>query len=133
MTTGHLETPWTGQAANADAPVERPWGSYRVLDESAPTHKVKSIEVSPGCRLSLQSHAERSEHWFVVAGKGVVWKDDARIEVCAGVAVDIPVGTRHRIHCTSDEPLLFIEVQHGTYFGEDDIVRYDDDYGRADR
>jgi mannose-6-phosphate isomerase-like protein (cupin superfamily) len=111
--------------------VARPWGSFTVLDDSTDTHKVKSIVVNPGSRLSLQSHDERSEHWFVVTGTGVVWKDDDRVQVGPGSAVDIPAGTRHRIHCTGEQPLLFIEVQHGTYFGEDDIVRYDDDYGRA--
>jgi mannose-6-phosphate isomerase len=110
----------------------RPWGTYTVLDESATTHKVKTIEVSPGHRLSLQSHAQRSEHWFVVAGEGLVWRDDERISVRSGNAVDIPAGTRHRIECTGLDPLVFIEVQHGTYFGEDDIIRYDDDYGRVE-
>lgn len=110
----------------------RPWGHYLVLDESAATHKVKTIQVTPGQRLSLQSHALRSEHWFVVSGQGVVWRDDERIAVQAGSAVDIPVGARHRVEGTGTEPLVFIEVQHGSYFGEDDIVRYDDDYGRAD-
>jgi mannose-6-phosphate isomerase len=109
----------------------RPWGAYTVLDDSASTHKVKTIEVEPRERLSLQSHAFRSEHWFVVAGEGIVWRDDDRIPVAAGTAVDIPVGSRHRIESTGSEALVFIEVQHGTYFGEDDIVRYDDDYGRA--
>lgn len=110
---------------------DRPWGSYTVLD-SAVTHKVKAIEVSPGQRLSLQSHRQRAEHWFVVTGTGLVWRDDDRVVVESGMAVDIPVGARHRIECTGGEPLVFIEVQHGSYFGEDDIVRYDDDYGRAD-
>src|SRR5436305_2828839 len=111
--------------------MERPWGSYTVLDDSAGTHKVKTIEVAPGHRLSLQSHAKRSEHWFVVQGEGLVWRDDERISVRPGVAVDIPVGAQHRVECRGSETLMFIEVQHGTYFGEDDIVRYDDDYGRA--
>lgn len=110
----------------------RPWGHYTVLDDSASSHKVKTIEVAPGQRLSLQSHAFRSEHWFVVAGDGLVWRDDERIVVVAGTAVDIPVGTRHRIENIGATPLVFIEVQHGSYFGEDDIVRYDDDYGRSD-
>lgn len=110
----------------------RPWGHYVVLDESAATHKVKSIAVRPGQRLSLQSHAMRSEHWFVVEGVGLVWRDDERIAVGPGAAVDIPCGARHRVECTGEAPLVFIEVQHGSYFGEDDIVRYDDDYGRAD-
>jgi mannose-6-phosphate isomerase len=110
----------------------RPWGHYTVLDDSAATHKVKTISVAPGQRLSLQSHSKRAEHWFIVSGSGLVWRDDERIKVTAGCAVDIPVEAQHRIECTSTEPLVFIEVQHGSYFGEDDIVRYDDDYGRAE-
>ena len=109
---------------------ERPWGHYVVLDESAATFKVKTIEVTPGHRLSLQTHERRSEHWFVTAGQGEVTLDDERVAVTVGSAVDIPVGVRHRVACTGDTPLVFVEVQHGTYFGEDDIVRYDDDYGR---
>jgi mannose-6-phosphate isomerase len=111
---------------------QRPWGSYVVLDDLASTHKVKTIEVNPGQRLSDQSHSKRSEHWFVVSGEGLVWRNEERIRVNAGTAIDIPLGARHRIECTGTEPLVFIEVQHGTYFGEDDIVRYNDDYGRAD-
>lgn len=110
---------------------QRPWGSFRVL-ESPDVYKVKSITVRPACRLSLQSHAERSEHWFVVCGTGLVWRDEERIPVSPGIAVDIPVGVRHRVECTGAEALVFIEVQHGRYFGEDDIVRYEDDYGRAE-
>jgi mannose-6-phosphate isomerase-like protein (cupin superfamily) len=109
---------------------QRPWGHYTVLDESAPTFKVKTIQVEPGHRLSLQSHNRRSEHWFVVAGAGEVWRGDERLPVSAGSSVDIPVGTRHRVAATGEEPLVFVEVQHGSYFGEDDIVRHDDDYGR---
>jgi mannose-6-phosphate isomerase len=108
----------------------RPWGNYIVLDD-ADDHKVKRIVVSPGGRLSYQTHARRSEHWFVVRGRGVVVLDGDTIEVEPGVAVDIPVGVAHRIESTSDDDLVFIEVQHGDYFGEDDIVRLDDDYGRA--
>jgi mannose-6-phosphate isomerase-like protein (cupin superfamily) len=111
---------------------ERPWGHYVVLDESADDFKVKTIQVTPGHRLSLQSHSKRSEHWFVVEGTGVVWLDDARVPVSPGIAVDVPVGTKHRVECTGDIPLVFVEVQHGTYFGEDDIVRHDDDYGRSE-
>ncbi len=110
---------------------DRPWGNYVVLDESGPTWKVKTIQVEPGHRLSLQSHTRRSEHWFVVAGTGVVWLDDERIAVRTGVAVDVPLGARHRVECSGEAPLIFVEVQSGTYFGEDDITRYDDDYGRA--
>lgn len=111
---------------------ERPWGHYVVLDDSAGSHKVKTIQVEPGRRLSLQSHRLRAEHWFVVSGDGLVWRDDERIPVSAGAAVDIPLGCRHRVEATGQVPLVFVEVQHGSYFGEDDIVRYDDDYGRAD-
>ena len=110
---------------------DRPWGHYVVLDESAQTHKVKVIQVEPGQRLSLQSHRRRAEHWFVVAGEGLVWRDEDRIRVTAGSSVDIPLGSRHRVEATGPAPLIFVEVQHGTYFGEDDIVRFDDDYGRV--
>jgi mannose-6-phosphate isomerase len=108
----------------------RPWGEYTVLDD-AEGHKVKRIEVRPGKRLSLQRHARRSEHWFVVAGSAQVTLDDRIVTVPAGGAVDIPAGTAHRVANDGPADLVFIEVQHGTYFGEDDIVRLEDDYGRA--
>jgi mannose-6-phosphate isomerase len=109
---------------------ERPWGRYRVLDDQ-PDHKVKRITVDPGKRLSYQRHSKRSEHWFVVAGRGVVTLDGASIPVEPGAAVDIPVETPHRIENPGSAPLVFVEVQHGSYFGEDDIVRLADDFGRA--
>jgi mannose-6-phosphate isomerase len=108
----------------------RPWGEYTVLDDAA-GHKVKRIEVRPGKRLSLQRHARRSEHWFVVAGTAEVTLDDRIETVPAGGSVDIPAGTAHRVTNKSLSDLVFIEVQHGTYFGEDDIVRLEDDYGRV--
>jgi len=109
---------------------ERPWGSYLVLaDES--DHKVKRIVVRPGNRLSYQRHQHRSEHWFVVAGSGTVTLDEARRGVGPGDAVDVPVGVAHRIENLGSIDLVFIEVQHGDYFGEDDIVRLEDDYGRT--
>lgn len=119
---------------HVSAPVRTdcPWGHYVVLDDSGVDYKVKTIVVRPGCRLSLQSHTRRAEHWFVVAGQGLVWRDQERLPVGVGSAVDIPVGARHRVEATGEGELVFVEVQHGTYFGEDDIVRYDDDYGRAD-
>ncbi len=110
---------------------ERPWGSYTVLDDEAHDHKVKRIVVKPGKRLSYQQHARRSEHWFIVSGRGSVTIDAATVAVAAGHAVDIPVGAAHRIENTGDVDLVFVEVQHGDYFGEDDIVRLEDDYGRA--
>ncbi len=110
---------------------ERPWGSYMVLDDEAHDHKVKRIVVRPGKRLSYQRHARRSEHWFVVSGQGTVTIDGAARPVVAGEAVDVPVGAAHRIENTGEGDLVFVEVQHGDYFGEDDIVRLEDDFGRA--
>jgi mannose-6-phosphate isomerase len=110
---------------------ERPWGSYTVLSDEE-DHKVKRIEVHPGRRLSYQRHAQRSEHWFVISGTGRFILDDAVTALAAGDAVDIPAGCAHRIENPDEsEPLVIIEVQHGTYFGEDDIERLQDDYGRA--
>jgi mannose-6-phosphate isomerase-like protein (cupin superfamily) len=113
-------------------PSLRPWGSYTVLHEDDASHKVKVIEVAAGQRLSLQSHNLRAEHWFVVRGEGVVTLDDLQVLVRPGSSIDIPTGTRHRVENTGDTELVFVEVQHGSYFGEDDIVRYEDDYGRAE-
>ena len=109
---------------------ERPWGRYTVLSDED-SHKVKRIEVLPGKRLSYQQHARRSEHWFVVSGEGVVVLDGTERTVGPGDAVDVPAGTAHRIENRGAHELVFVEVQHGAYFGEDDIVRLDDDYGRT--
>jgi len=108
----------------------RPWGYYIVLADE-PDHKVKRIVVNPGQRLSLQRHKRRSEHWHALSGKAVVTRDDEEITLMPGESVDIPTGARHRIACLSDEPFAFIEVQRGDYFGEDDIERFEDDYGRG--
>jgi len=110
---------------------QRPWGSYTVLDDAA-AHKVKRIEVLPGKRLSYQRHARRSEHWFIVSGTALVTLDGVQCELVPGESVDIPVGTAHRIENAADADVVFVEVQHGAYFGEDDIVRLEDDYGRSD-
>ena len=107
----------------------RPWGHYDVLTDGG-EFKTKVITVLPGKRLSYQKHAKRSEHWFVVKGSGVVTLDGELVDVQAGKAVDVPVGVAHRIANTGDDELVFVEVQHGTYFGEDDIVRLEDDFGR---
>lgn len=117
-------------ATGAERGSERPWGRYRVLDDQ-PGHKVKRITVDAGKRLSYQRHSKRSEHWFVVTGNGVVTLDGTAIPVGPGAAVDIPVETPHRIENTGSAALVFVEVQHGSYFGEDDIVRLADDFGRA--
>jgi len=112
---------------------ERPWGDYTVLDEAA-DYKVKRINVIAGKRLSYQRHARREEHWLVVHGAGRVTLDGKEFDVLPGTAVDVSVGTAHRIANTGTAELLtFIEVQRGDYFGEDDIVRLEDDFGRADR
>ncbi len=108
----------------------RPWGSYTVLDDGS-GHKAKRIEVSPGCRLSYQRHAQRAEHWFVVAGQAEVTLDGVVHRLQAAESIDIPRGAAHRIANTGDADLVFIEVQHGDYFGEDDIERLEDDFGRA--
>jgi mannose-6-phosphate isomerase len=109
----------------------RPWGSWHILDE-ADGYKVKRIVVSPGSRLSLQRHEFRAEHWFVVEGTATctVGDDDA-VVLRAGEAVDIAIGEAHRIANRGEETLVIIEVQRGTYTGEDDIIRLEDDYGRA--
>jgi mannose-6-phosphate isomerase len=116
-----------------DGPVtehaERPWGSYVVLAEGE-DFKVKTIEVRPSHRLSYQKHSRRAEHWFVVAGEGVVTIDGEDAPVRRGDGLDVPVGAAHRMRNTGSVPLVFVEVQQGDYLGEDDIVRLDDDYGR---
>ena len=108
----------------------RPWGTFTVLDEGE-NYKVKRIEVFPGKRLSYQKHAQRAEHWFVVQGTAKVTLDDREITVAAGQAIDIPIGSAHRVENPGQDLLIFIEVQRGNYLGEDDIVRLQDDFGRT--
>jgi len=107
----------------------RPWGYYAVLSDE-PNHKVKRIVVYPGKRLSLQRHKRRAEHWYVVYGSGVVTIDGNEIPVSSGDSVDIVRGAIHRVENRTNENMAFIEVQMGDYFGEDDIERLEDDYGR---
>jgi len=107
-----------------------PWGSFEVLSE-APDHKVKRIIVEPGGVLSLQRHKQRSEHWFVVSGKGVAIVDGKKKSLCAGSSIDIPKAAKHCVQNSSDENLIIIEVQTGEYFGDDDIERFEDKYGRV--
>lgn len=108
---------------------DRPWGTYAVLDQG-PSHKVKRIVVTPGMRLSYQVHSRRAEHWFVIQGRGRATLDGVDLDVTLGVSVDVPIGAAHRIENVGDDDLVFIEVQQGDYFGEDDIVRLADDFGR---
>ena len=108
---------------------ERPWGKYEVLLD-APDVKVKRITVNPYSRLSYQYHDKRSERWVIVSGILSVILDDVRIIKTSGESIHIPLGSRHRACNETHEPVIFIEVQTGTYFGEDDITRIEDDYGR---
>ncbi len=109
---------------------QRPWGTFTVLDEGD-GFKVKRIEVFPGKRLSYQKHSQRAEHWVVVQGTAKVTLDDREMVVEAGQAIDIAIGSAHRVENPGEQTLLFIEVQRGNYLGEDDIVRLQDDFGRA--
>lgn len=108
----------------------RPWGSYTVLAVD-PKFKLKRIVVQPGARLSLQRHRHRREHWYVLAGSAEVELDGTRSTLNAGQAIDIPLHAWHRLENATPSPLELIEVQCGAYFGEDDIERAADDYGRV--
>lgn len=110
--------------------VYRPWGSYDSL-AVGPGFQVKRIVVKPGAALSLQRHQRRAEHWIVVSGTAEVTCDDRVFEVCENQSTYIPLGSKHRLRNTTDEPVELIEVQSGDYLGEDDIERFDDVYGRA--
>jgi len=107
----------------------RPWGWFTVLADE-PDHKVKRIVVRPGQRLSLQRHRHRQEHWLVVSGVARVTLDREVRELGPGASVDIGRGQVHRVENDGDQDLVFIEIQLGDYFGEDDIERLQDDYGR---
>jgi len=108
----------------------RPWGYYIILADEE-DHKVKRIVVKPSKRLSLQLHHKRSEHWYVTSGEAIVTLGDREIAMKKGEAVDIPKTTAHRVQNLGNEALTFIEIQTGEYFGEDDIVRMEDDFGRS--
>jgi len=109
-----------------------PWGKWEVLlDETK--YKVKRIIVQPGNRLSYQKHFKRAEHWMVVEGEAKVTLDGKEIFLKRGEPVDIPREAAHRVANFGKDPLVFIEIQHGDYFGEDDIIRLEDDYGRKDK
>ena len=109
--------------------VMRPWGAYTVLEEAA-GYKVKRITVMPGRRLSLQLHHKRSEHWVVITGRARVTCGEEVYDLHAGQSTGIPVETPHRLENPGSEVLEIIEVQNGAYLGEDDIVRFQDDFGR---
>lgn len=110
--------------------VNRPWGSYTVLEDGV-NHKIKRIEVRPSAALSLQMHHHRSEHWIVVEGSAKVVRGEDEFLLSANQSTYIPSGTKHRLENPGHIPLIIIEVQTGDYLGEDDIVRFEDIYGRA--
>jgi len=110
--------------------VHRPWGTYTVLEEG-PGFKIKRIEVKPGASLSLQVHRHRSEHWVVVSGTATVGDGERELLVRTNESTYIAAGCKHRLGNATSEPLVMIEVQSGAYLGEDDIVRFDDRYGRV--
>lgn len=110
--------------------VNRPWGSYTVLEEDQKGFKIKRIEVKPGACLSLQSHNQRSEHWVVVTGTATVTNGDQVITVEKNQSTYIPIGTKHRLENRGNEALHIVEIQVGEYLGEDDIQRFEDNYGR---
>lgn len=110
--------------------VHRPWGSYDSVDHGA-RFQVKRIKVKPGAQLSLQSHTQRAEHWIVVSGTARVTRDNDVFELHADQSTYIPIGAKHRLENPGSEVLELIEVQSGDYLGEDDIVRYEDVYGRS--
>lgn len=113
---------------------ERPWGKYFVLQDED-SYKVKRIEVSPNSRLSLQSHKKREENWVCIEGELTVYHGESienikKTIINPGQSIYLPLGIIHRAANETDSLVKFIEVQTGTYFGEDDITRYEDDYDR---
>ncbi len=117
-------------AMSPQARGERPWGYYDVLLEDA-EHKVKRIVVLPGKRLSLQRHRHRDEHWLIVSGEALLTLNTDEIILRKGQSVDIPRGALHRVRNMGPSKLVFVEVQTGDYFDENDIERLEDDYGRV--
>jgi mannose-6-phosphate isomerase-like protein (cupin superfamily) len=109
---------------------ERPWGWYETVSEVA-GNKIKRIGVNPGQQLSLQRHRQRSEHWVVVLGTARVTLGEQIFDLPVGGHCDIALGQVHRITNTTQEPVEIVEVQFGSYLGEDDIERLQDDYGRV--
>ena len=112
-----------------DPEQSRPWGEYEILLDEWNV-KVKRIRVKPNKRLSYQYHNKRREEWIVVKGNLTIILDDDKVFRYPGESIHIPIGARHRAWNETDEDVIFIEVQTGTYFGEDDIIRLEDDFDR---
>ncbi len=109
---------------------QRPWGFYEIIEEKD-DRKVKKLTVYPGKRLSLQSHKHRCEHWIQFSGKGQAEIDNQILEIGENTHIFVNFQQKHRLINNSDTNLEIIEIQKGTYFGEDDIIRYQDDFGRV--
>lgn len=116
---------------NEHKTVHRPWGIYTVLLEKRNSYKIKTIEVKPKHKISFQKHEHRNEHWVVVSGEAIVTKEEEKIVLSANQSTYIPKGVKHRLENPGDTPLVIIEAQVGSYVGEDDIIRYEDDYNRT--
>jgi mannose-6-phosphate isomerase-like protein (cupin superfamily) len=121
-----------GHASGSGDPTfeRRPWGTFTVLGDGDDC-KVKRLTVDPGQRLSYQRHQHRAEHWVVVSGQARVTLDGQDHDLGPGQSIDIPRGGAHRVSNPGPDELVFVEVQLGDYFGEDDIIRLSDDYGRV--
>lgn len=125
-----LNKKWDDQVTSDLAENIRPWGEYHILHEDA-NCKVKKIIVNPAGKLSYQYHYKRNEVWTITEGHGIFTLDDREHQCKPGDTLVIPTKAKHMIENTGDAPLVFIEVQRGSYFGEDDIVRINDVYGRS--
>jgi len=121
----------TSTPTNPLVTVSRPWGSWTVLEEGD-GYKVKRLEVHPSHRLSLQRHHHRSEHWVVIGGTAEVVIEDRTQFIHTHESTFVPMGAIHRVGNPGLIPLVIIEIQNGEYLGEDDIVRFQDDYGRLE-
>ncbi len=120
-----------GQPEATSHPFEtRPWGRFEILADEI-DYKAKKITIDPGAQLSYQSHHQRAEYWVVISGQAELTLDEKKMAMQPGQSVYIPVGAKHRMKNSGNAPLVFIEIQTGAYFGEDDIVRYLDDYNRV--
>jgi mannose-6-phosphate isomerase len=123
-------TPAIAEGLSSGPTDSRPWGTFTVLEEGK-GYKIKRIEVLPGHRLSLQMHHHRSEHWIVVSGTARVTCGDREIMLQSNQSTYVPQCTSHRLENPGVIPLVLIEVQNGEYLGEDDIIRFQDDYARS--
>lgn len=108
----------------------KPWGKYEILLDEEQT-KVKKISINPGHKFSYQSHEKRDEYWTIINGELNITLDGQEFIISYGDSISIPRNSKHRAHNNTDEVVEFVEVQTGLYFGEDEIVRYEDDYGRT--